>query len=144
MASTRNKNCSADYKLEQQRMEDSRLYNEYEFSQVGRAYNNAMPDVGITPSHMPRSAFSNNSVDIESALKGINSTNLVKPAAPTVPDTKNIPNIAENSEDRKIMLNLITIILFDKAKNKNNFNKYLHRLLKDKGIKDSYLRNIRM
>jgi hypothetical protein len=94
MASTRNKNCSADYKLEQQRMEDSRLYNEYEFSQVGRAYNNAMPDVGITPSHMPRSAFSNNSVDIESALKGINSTNLVKPAAPTVPDTKNIPNIA--------------------------------------------------
>jgi hypothetical protein len=57
---------------------------------------------------------------------------------------KNIPNIAENSEDRKIMLNLITIILFDKAKNKNNFNKYLHRLLKDKGIKDSYLRNIRM
>jgi len=94
MASTRNKNCAADYKLEQRKMAESCLYNAYEFSQVGRAYNNAIPDVGITPSHMPRSAFSNNSVDIESALKGINSTNLVKPAAPTVPNLKIMPNVA--------------------------------------------------
>ena len=94
MASTRNKNCSSDYSLEQQRMVNSRMYNEYEFSQVGRAYNNAIPDVGITPSHMPRCAFSNNSVDIESALKGINSTNLVKPTAPTVPELKTMQHVA--------------------------------------------------
>lgn len=94
MASTRNKNCSADYKLEQRSFDQSRLYNSYTYSQSGRAYKNAMPDMGITPSNMPRCAFSNNSVDIESALKGINSTNLVSPQAPTVPQLKQLPNIA--------------------------------------------------
>ena len=94
MASTRNKNCAADYQLQQNVHVQSRLYNEYTYSQTGRAYSNALPDVGIMPSNMPRCAFSNNSVDIESALKGINSTNLVNPQAPTVPQLKQLPNVA--------------------------------------------------
>ena len=94
MASTRNKNCAADYKLEQRRMAESALYNEYEYSQVGRAYNNAMPDIGITPSHMPRSAFSHNSVEIESALFGINATNLVTPEKPMNPELIKLPEIS--------------------------------------------------
>ena len=40
--------------------------------------------MGITPSHMPREAFSKNSVEIESSLFGINSTNLVNPQQPIV------------------------------------------------------------
>jgi len=94
MASTRNKNDKEDYKLQQLSYTESRLYNEYEYSQVGRAYTNAIPDIGITPSHMPRSAFSNNSIDIESALFGINSNNLVSPQKPIVPSLKNVPSVA--------------------------------------------------
>lgn len=94
MASTRMKNSKGDYQLEQRAYQQSNLYTTYTYSQTGRAFKNAIPDMGITPSNMPRSAFSNNSVDIESALKGINSTNLVVPQAPTVPELTPLPNIA--------------------------------------------------
>lgn len=94
MASTRSINCPGNYKLEQHANNLTQSYNSFTYSQTGRAYKNAMPDMGITPSNMPRSAFSNNSVDIESALKGINSTNLVKPQAPTVPELIQLPNVA--------------------------------------------------
>lgn len=91
MASTRNNNCRSDYCLQQKSYRDARLYNEYKYSQAGRAYRNAFPCLGITPSHMPREAFSTNSVEIESALFGINSTNLVNPQAPVDPHLTQLP-----------------------------------------------------
>lgn len=91
MASTRNKNTPNDYCLQQRSYNDSLKYNEYKYSQSGRAFENAIPCVGIMPSHMPREAFSNNSVEIESALFGINSTNLVTPQAPVQPELKQLP-----------------------------------------------------
>jgi hypothetical protein len=91
MASTSNKNTASDYCLQQRSYTDSLKYTEYEYSQSGRAYVNAIPCVGITPSHMPREAFSNNSVEIESALFGINSSNLVNPQAPVKPSLKQLP-----------------------------------------------------
>jgi hypothetical protein len=94
MASTRNKNMPNDYCLQQRSYMDSRNYAEYTYSQVGRAYNNALPIMGITPSHMPREAFSRNSVEIESALFGINSTNLVTPEKPVNPELTNLPEIS--------------------------------------------------
>jgi hypothetical protein len=94
MASTRNKNCINNFNLEQRNMDNSRMYNFYAHSQTGSAYKNAMPDMGITPSNMPREAFSKNSVDIESALHGIGSTNLVNPQTPVRPELTKIPNVA--------------------------------------------------
>jgi hypothetical protein len=94
MASTRNNNTPGDYCQQQKSYNQSLDYNQYQYSQVGRAYKNALPCMGITPSHMPREAFSQNSVDIESALYGINSTNLVNPQKPVVPQLKNLPGVS--------------------------------------------------
>jgi len=93
MTSTRNKNNPDDYKLQQRRFEESLQYNQYEYSQVGRAYNIAIPDIGIMPSHMPNCAFSKNPTDIESSLWGINSTNLVKPQPPVKPELKSLKEV---------------------------------------------------
>ena len=94
MASTRNKNTSSDYCLEQKQNTRIFGYTEYNNSQYGHAYYNAISTVGIIPSRMPREAFSKNSVDIESALLGINSTNLVTPQAPVVPNLIQLPEVS--------------------------------------------------
>ena len=94
MASTRNKNTPNDYCLQQRSYTDSSKYTDYTYSQVGRAYKNALPCMGIMPSHMPREAFSQNSVEIESSLFGINSTNLVTPEKPVVPQLTKLPEVS--------------------------------------------------
>ena len=94
MASTRSKNTEGNYCLQQGQYSESRNYTSYEYGYAGRAYCPALPCVGITPSHMAREVFSFNSVDIESALKGINSTNLVDPQSPVVPELKTLPSIS--------------------------------------------------
>jgi hypothetical protein len=90
MASTRNKNTIGNYNLEQR---DNCLINNYDlykYGQSGRAYHDALPCIGYNPSYMSRDSFSYNSVDIESALYGINSTNLVCPQAPVKPELKTL------------------------------------------------------
>jgi len=94
MASTRNNNTPGDYCQQQKSYKQSLDYNEFKYSQVGRAYKNALPCMGITPSHMPREAFSQNSIEIESALFGINSTNLVNPQKPVIPQLKQLPGVS--------------------------------------------------
>ena len=91
MASTKNKNTKSDYCLEQRNFRGIFNHVTYINAQNGRAYTDAIPDVGYTPSYMPRDSFSQNSVDIESALFGINSTNLVTPQDPVVPELKQLP-----------------------------------------------------
>lgn len=91
MASTRNNNTPGDYCLQQRQFKLSKDYNEYVNSQWGAAYKPAMPCLGITPSHMSRDTLSNNSIDIESCLFGINSTNLVNPQPAVKPQLKTIP-----------------------------------------------------
>ena len=93
MASTRNNNMKGEYKLQQNAYSLGRMYNSYQYSQTGRAYNPAMPSIGIIPSHMPRDTLSYNSVEIESMLFGINSSNLVNPQTPIRPNLKQIPTI---------------------------------------------------
>ena len=90
MASTRNKNMPSDYCLQQQSYSLARNYVNYTHSSYGSPKQTAIPSVGITPSHMSYSAFSRNGIEIESALRGINSTNLVSPQAPTVPQFKSL------------------------------------------------------
>lgn len=91
MASTRNINTPSDYCLQQRSYRDACNYDLYKYSQYGHTPNPAFPCVGYTPSHMPRDTLSNNPVEIESALFGINSTNLVKPQPPAKPQLKKIP-----------------------------------------------------
>lgn len=94
MASTRNNNQCGDYNLQQNSYRLARQYTDYKYSQYGQAYNPAIPCVGITPSHMPRNTLSTNPVEIESALFGINSTNLVNPQPPVVPNLKNVEEVS--------------------------------------------------
>lgn len=94
MASTRNKNTCSNYCLEQRITTQSLKYTEYRNGASGAAYSPAIPCMGIMPSHMPREVFSRNSVDIESALFGINSTNLVETQKPVVPQMTQLPEIS--------------------------------------------------
>ena len=91
MASTRNINTRGDYTLEQDRYKSSRNYNNYLHASQGCAFQPSIPTIGLMPNHMPRHTLSHNPIDIESALFGINSTNLVKPQKPIHPQLKKIP-----------------------------------------------------
>ncbi|MAP67422.1 MAG: hypothetical protein CMF80_06980 [Candidatus Marinimicrobia bacterium] len=86
MTSTRNKNTYGNYELEQEefrRFQDYNLNTEYSY---GKPYLPAIPSGGSAPpSKINRTMLSSNSVDIESALRGIGSTNLVNPKFPTFP-----------------------------------------------------------
>lgn len=95
MASTRNKNSTSDFKIEQKTQNLARNYVAFENGYAGKAYEPALAyeSVGILPTKMSREHFSSNSVDIESALFGINSTNLVDPQGPVVPHLKNLPEV---------------------------------------------------
>tara|TARA_B100001094_G_C17804702_1_gene610841 strand:+ start:137 stop:499 length:363 start_codon:yes stop_codon:yes gene_type:complete len=93
MASTRNNNTPGNYCLQQRGYSLALDYDLYKNSQHGHAYTPAIPALGYTPSHMPRNTLSSNPVEIESALFGINSTNLVTPTPPVTPNLKKIPEI---------------------------------------------------
>ena len=94
MTSTRNNNMPGNYCLQQRSYAHVRQYTSYPHSQYGKAETNAMPCLGITPSHMPRNTLSNNPVDIESSLRGTGSVNLACPQKPIVPELKQIPSVA--------------------------------------------------
>ena len=84
MASTRNINTQSDYNLQQKSFRDSLNYNTYLNSSSGQASRSSFPCVGINMGNMPANVLSVNSVDIESGLFGINSTNLVNPQPPVI------------------------------------------------------------
>jgi hypothetical protein len=92
MASTRSKNTIGNYNLQQRQNCLIDQYDLYKYGQGGRAYNDALPCLGYNPSFMGRDSFAHNSIDIESALYGINSTNLVCPQAPVKPEFKTLNN----------------------------------------------------
>ena len=90
MASTRNKNTSSDYTLEQKVNADTRDNNLYLHSSAGRPITECIPSIGYTPSHMSRDALANNPIDIESSLYGIGSSNLVNPCEAVNPSIRNL------------------------------------------------------
>lgn len=77
MASTRNKNTIADYKLEKRANDMASDYLTYKY--YGKPYQLGIPSLGSNPSYMSRENLSLNSVDIESSLFGIGANNLVNP-----------------------------------------------------------------
>lgn len=90
MASTRNLNTPGNYNLEQRQYRDMETYTLYPNSQYGAAYSTMLPGNGVNPGQVPWNKLSNNAVQIESFLFGINSTNLVRPQAPLVPELKTL------------------------------------------------------
>lgn len=96
MASTRNKNTQSDYCIEQNTYRSVRNHVHYENGASGRPFHVALPtpSVGILPSRMSREAFAANSVDIESAIWGISSTNLVSGPATVMPELVTLPEVS--------------------------------------------------
>lgn len=91
MASTRNINTMSDYRLHTLQNRDLQTYNLYQNSSYGAPNNNrVIPNLGYMPSKMSYDSLSNNPIDIESALRGIGSTNLVEPKQPVIPDMKKL------------------------------------------------------
>ena len=88
MASTRNRNTSGNYSLEQKEYKQFENYTLYPNSQYGAAYNTRNPGNGLLPGQIPWNKLSYNAADTESFLFGINSTNLVNPAKPLTPELK--------------------------------------------------------
>ena len=90
MASTRNINTPGNYCLEERQYKNMEQYTLYKHSQYGEACKTRLPGIGVNPGQIPGNKLSYNSVDIESFLFGVNSTNLVKPAGPLVPELANL------------------------------------------------------
>ncbi len=90
MASTRNKNTPGNYVLDNKKNTQSETWRLYENAANGSAYNTNFAGNGFIQGPMPSNKLSNNAADIESFLFGINSTNLVNPAAPLSPELKTI------------------------------------------------------
>ena len=92
MTSTRSKNTIGNYILEQKQFRDINSNLEYIHSSSGRPYNPAISSGGSAlPSKIDRNSLSENSIDIESSLFGIGSTNLVKPLPPLKPKLNKLP-----------------------------------------------------
>ena len=94
MTDTQSINNPADYCLQQEAYAGARRHVFDPHGPFGHAAHVAMPCMGITPSHMPRNTLSYNPVEIESALFGINSVNLVKPEKPVKPELHKIPEVS--------------------------------------------------
>ena len=94
MTDTQRVNNPADYCLQQKSYEQARTHIFYKHGPFGHAAHVAIPCMGITPSHMPRNTLSKNPVEIESALFGINSVNLVDPQPPVVPELREVPEVS--------------------------------------------------
>tara|TARA_B100000886_G_scaffold340512_2_gene310687 strand:+ start:24482 stop:24835 length:354 start_codon:yes stop_codon:yes gene_type:complete len=93
MASTRNKNTANNYCIQQREFSDNYKYNTNVHSQWGEAYTTNLPTYGLNPPSIPRNKLCNNSVEVESFLFGINSTNLVKPRPPVKPSINHLDNL---------------------------------------------------
>ena len=91
MASTRNINNPNDYAMRQRLYSGAADYLSYEAFHV--AEHPALPAL-YAPSFLPRDVLCSNSIDVESQLFGINSTNLVNPAAHVSPNTNKLPVIS--------------------------------------------------
>jgi hypothetical protein len=91
MASTRNKNSPGDYKLEQHVNTQIDAHSLYKHSTV--AYQNYLPGDGLLAAKTPRKVICENYTDVESALFGIGSTNLVNPQAKTTPSFQPIQTL---------------------------------------------------
>ena len=103
MASTRNKNTQGNYCLEQREFKQFENYTLYANSQYGSAYNTRLPGNGLMPAQIPWNKLSYNAPDTESFLFGINSTNLVNPAACFMPEISKLESTNIYEKERTLI-----------------------------------------
>ena len=72
MSGTRNKNTPGNYCLEQSSLKHSENYLLYPNGQAGVAYDTRLPGNGLNPAQIPGNQLSNNAIQVESFLFGIN------------------------------------------------------------------------
>tara|TARA_Y100000389_G_scaffold172518_1_gene180983 strand:- start:3699 stop:4049 length:351 start_codon:yes stop_codon:yes gene_type:complete len=89
MTSTRNNNTNINYKTQQ--LQDENYINNHMYLGYHLPNKEILPEIGPVSSRRSQNSLSNNFIDIESSLFGINSTNLVNPQKPINPQLKNIP-----------------------------------------------------
>lgn len=93
MASTRNKNTSCNYELEQKRFRQFESYTLYPNSSYGAAVNTQFCGNGLLPAKIPWNKLSHNASDTEAFLFGINSTNLVTQAPIFTPEIAQLSSV---------------------------------------------------
>jgi hypothetical protein len=81
MASTGRKNDAGNYRLEQH--QNKQFVDQRTFEWFGKPVQAMFPGDGLMMGPMSRDSLSKNAIDIDTFLKGIGSTNLVNPKAPT-------------------------------------------------------------
>ena len=89
MASTRNKNTSINYNLEQRSYQQQDTYTRL----YGESYQTNLAGNGLINGKLPREQLSGNPINTESFLFGINSTNLVNPAPTFHPELHNLSQV---------------------------------------------------
>jgi len=94
MASTRNRNTSGNYKLEQWSFEQRRIHESYLHGSSGQAITTHFAGNGLMGGWMPRTELAHNPIDVESFLRGTGSTNLVEPKADTVLERKTVDTLS--------------------------------------------------
>jgi len=104
MTSTRNKNSKNDYSIEQKAYQNGTTYNLYQNSQHGRPGHGVLPDFGLNSARMDRFELNGNSVNIESQLMGIGSTNLVNPKTEISPTNIHISHGSIHTFDKTIVM----------------------------------------
>ena len=87
MTSTRNRNTASDYNLEQ--LQNTNHLENNLYINYGRPSTECFPEL-YNPSKLSRDALANNPIDIESTLRGIGSSNMVKPCTQTNPSLRNL------------------------------------------------------
>jgi hypothetical protein len=92
MASTRNKNTPGNYCMEQWSLGKGSAYITYKDSVV--PVHSMYAGDGLIQGRMGNPVLAKNPEDIESALFGIGSTNLVKPKPEVKPELKNLPTLS--------------------------------------------------
>ena len=92
MSSTRNNNMPGEYCLEQISNKQEQNYSTYKGKRTNNIY--LLPCAGINPAQVPGNVLSKNSIDIESFLLGINSSNLVNPQKSITPQINRIKNVS--------------------------------------------------
>lgn len=99
MANTRNKNTQLNYKNEKR---SNALFNDYN-RLFGESYDTQLSGNGLLHGKLPRDQLSGNSIDTESFLYGINSTNLEEPEPVFVPQINKLETIDLYKSKRIIM-----------------------------------------
>tara|TARA_B100000073_G_C23587214_1_gene514727 strand:+ start:518 stop:877 length:360 start_codon:yes stop_codon:yes gene_type:complete len=103
MSATRNKNTKINYNQFIKEQDKYSQYDLYKHSSYGESYKVMQPGNGYNPGKFSRNALSTNSVDVESSLFGINSTNLVNPSKEVHPHLSSLKTNNIFEKDAVIM-----------------------------------------